>query len=839
MSLPLMRRPRSLRLHPSTCLLLGSGSLMLSSMLPALADTEDRAFDASFMHQAPGQSSDAGALALQWLAADTPLAPGRYRVEIWVNLAFLVEEHVQLQASEDRRTLLPCITPDLLRRAGLRERSLEQPLPDDEHCVNLANTAPGATATFDSRRLRLDLSIPQAFISREKAGTVTPEQWDYGINAAFINYQASAQLRSHTQGRSQTSEDLYLNSGLNLGPWRLRSSQALRGDEQGRRQWSHTNTYAQRDLPGSFGNLTLGETFSNSEVFRGQPFKGVQLASDMGMLPDVMQSYAPVIRGVAQTRAKLEVLRNGYPIYSTYVAPGPYEIDDLAVGGGSGELEIVLTEADGQVRRFIQPYSSLGNLLRENIWRYSATLGRYNAADDLDSPLFWQATLARGGAWNTTWYGGAQGGDYYRAATLGAARDLGEIGALSLDVSRAETDLGDTLGNVHGHSLTLRYGKAFETGTNLRFAGYRYSTEGYRDYDEAVRERNADSRYRGNRRSRVEASAHQRLGLRSSLSFTLTQDDYWNTNLQLRQYQLQLSTTLHNVSYNLFASQALNTLGNNDRMFGLSVSMPLAFGRASSASLDLNWRNHQASQRASIAGSGLDHRLNYVASTSRDEGHSQTSALSVGYQGAQAALGVGYTQSDDFRSFSVNASGGLLLHGNGFTAGRYLGETNALVRVPGVDGVGVKSTPASRTDSSGHLLVPYLRAYRNNWLELDTDDLGPQIQIDNGTTRLIPRRGAIVLAEFQARKVSRLILTLQQANGLPLPFGTQVSDADGESLGVIGQAGQALLAVEDKAQELHLRWGENADQQCQLQIEPKQMEQQQGYHVETLTCPAA
>jgi len=83
-------------------------------------------------------------------------------------------------------------------------------------------------------------------------------------------------------------------------------------------------------------------------VFRSLPFKGVQLASDLGMLPDVLQSYAPVIRGVAQTRAKLEVLHNGYPIYSTYVAAGPYEIDDLGIGGGSGELEIVLTEADGQ-----------------------------------------------------------------------------------------------------------------------------------------------------------------------------------------------------------------------------------------------------------------------------------------------------------------------------------------------------------------------------------------------------------------------------------------------------------------------------------------------------------
>lgn len=171
------------------------------------------------------------------------------------------------------------------------------------------------------------------------------------------------------------------------------------------------------------------------------------------------------------------------------------------------------------------------------------------------------------------------------------------------------------------------------------------------------------------------------------------------------------------------------------------------------------------------------------------------------------------------------------------TSGRYLGETNALVHVPEIAGVGVKNAPGSRSDSSGHLLVPYLRPYRNNSLELDTDDLGPQVQIDNGAQHLTPRRGAIVLAEFQARKVSRLILTLLRANGQPLPFGTQVNDDAGTSLGVVGQAGQALLAVEDKAQTLHLRWGEASDEHCQLQIEPAHMDQALGYHQQTLNCP--
>ncbi|MFP3670482.1 fimbria/pilus outer membrane usher protein, partial [Priestia sp. SIMBA_032] len=89
----------------------------------------------------------------------------------------------------------------------------------------------------------------------------------------------------------------------------------------------------------------------------------------------------------------------------------------------------------------------------------------------------------------------------------------------------------------------------------------------------------------------------------------------------------------------------------------------------------------------------MDHRLNYVASTSRDERRNQTSALSVGYQGARASVGAGYTQSDHYRALSLNASGSLLLHEGGLTSGRYLGETNALVHVPEIAGVGVKNAP--------------------------------------------------------------------------------------------------------------------------------------------------
>ncbi len=94
---------------------------------------------------------------------------------------------------------------------------------------------------------------------------------------------------------------------------------------------------------------------------------------------------------------------------------------DAQVVDGVGELEIVLTEEDGQVRRFTQPYANIDNLLRPGVWRYSAALGRYHPAGDLDTPTLWQGTLAYGTPWHTTLYGGLMVSEGYLAHAVGVA----------------------------------------------------------------------------------------------------------------------------------------------------------------------------------------------------------------------------------------------------------------------------------------------------------------------------------------------------------------------------------------------------------------------------------
>ncbi|MFP3408740.1 fimbria/pilus outer membrane usher protein, partial [Pseudomonas sp. SIMBA_065] len=90
-------------------------------------------------------------------------------------------------------------------------------------------------------------------------------------------------------------------------------------------------------------------------------------------------------------------------------------------------------------------------------------------------------------------------------------------------------------------------------------------------------------------------------------------------------------------------------------------------------------------------------------------------------QAPYASVSAGYTEADNYRSLSLNASGAVLLHADGLEFGRYLGDTAALIEVPGVANVGLQNATGTRTNSRGYALLPYLQPYRTNSVVLETN----------------------------------------------------------------------------------------------------------------------
>ena len=797
---------------------------------------EPAQFDSSFL-QAFGGTDSSPDLDLDAIANSGNVVPGTYLVVVRLNQSFFGHRDVTFEKASNTGELKACLSEDFLQALGVKLQSFVptgQALPA---CVDLEALIEDAFVSFDGNRLVLDISVPQIALSRDAAGYVAPEDWDRGINAATLNYQfTGAQTQSDARG-SGYQYSLYTNGGFNFGDWRFRTSSSFRHSDQSESQWQRSSTYAERDLTALKSTMVLGETFTSGDVFEGVPFLGVKVATDVGMLPNSMQGYAPIIRGIAETQAKVEVRQNNYSLYTTYVAPGAFEIDDLTSAAGNGDLEVIITEADGRERRFTQPYASLPNMLREKAWRYSLSAGKYNAADGDDQPVFAQASLAYGLPFGLTLYGGVLGASFYRAGVAGAGKNLGSLGAVSLDATHSQTDVPGASAvsdaQVQGQSFSVRYAKAFDSGTSFRFAGYRYSTEGYRDFSEAVGLQQPVNDVQVSKRSKLEASISQALDSYGSLYLSVSKQNYWGSSREDKQAQLGFSTQFKGVSFGAYASKSLNDdLSGGSRVM-FTVSMPLGKSRSSGTFSVSRNEDGSLDQRTGISGRTND--MTYNLNANRIEKTGTNGSGLIGYRAPFAQWGAGLSVGKGYRQASVSAAGSVLVHGVGVVFGQSLGETVALVEVKDTANVGVQSAPGTVTNKSGYAVVPYVTPYRRNRVTLDTGGLDANVDIAQGVTHVVPRRGAVVKAKFTATRSEKILLNVRLQDGSPLPFGTTVYDGQGNNVGVVGQGGQALVSVSD-SNTFRMKWGEKASQRCELQLDISKAPVVDGYRVMDVLC---
>jgi outer membrane usher protein len=235
----------------------------------------------------------------------------------------------------------------------------------------------------------------------------------------------------------------------------------------------------------------MGEYNTTGQLFNSVPFTGAQVASDERMLPESQRGYAPDIRGVAKTNAKVTVRQLGNIIYETTVTPGVFVINDLYPMGYGGDLEVTVQEADGSTQQYTVAYAAVAELLRPDTQRYSLTAGKVRNSGVSDEPMFYEATYRRGLNNIFTAYGGAQISENYQAYQLGLATGS-VVGAVSIDATQSNSKLGGSAGSKSGQSYRVSYTKLFdETNSNITLAAYRYSTKNYMDFLTALQSRDA------------------------------------------------------------------------------------------------------------------------------------------------------------------------------------------------------------------------------------------------------------------------------------------------------------------------------------------------------------
>lgn len=783
-------------------------------------------------------------------------APGVYRVDVYINGALLTTRDIAFRVNNqatDGSGLRACLTPEMLNGMNVNISAFPQlAKAATGDCVDLAATIPAASTAFDFSQQRLNISIPQAALNSRARGYIPPQNWDEGINALLLNYTFTG-ANSRDRSAGGTDSDSYflgLNSGVNLGAWRLRDYSTWNynsDNQQQKSDWQHISTYVERDVAALKGELTAGDSYTPSGVFDSLPFRGLQLASDDNMLPDSMKGFAPTIHGIAKSNAQVTIRQNGYTIDQRYVPPGAFTIDDLYPTSSSGDLNVEIKESDGSISSYSVPYAAVPVLQREGRVKYAATAATYRGDSSQKRDVsFGQATLMWGLPHGVTLYGGTQFSSDYRALALGTGANFGDWGAISVDLTQAYSTLADE-SEHQGQSLRFLYAKSLnDLGTHFQLLGYRYSTSGFYTLDDTAwkrmsgyngpqeedsdRDAGDDYNLYYTKRGKVQINLSQQFGHIGSLYVTGSQQSYWHTDETNKLLQIGYSDTLAGISWSLSYSSS-RAPGEEERDQALALNLSLPLSQWLSHGDDITQRRHNVyatfstssdghggvTQNSGISGTLLDqNNLSYsVQQGYQNQGGGASGSASLEYDGAKGNLNVGYNNSNhgDYRQLNYGLSGGMVAHAHGLTLSQPLGDTNVLIAVPGAGNVNIEDQPGIHTDGRGYAVVPYATTYRQNRMALDVNSLKDDVDIDDAVINVVPTQGALVLANFTARIGERALLTLSHY-GKPLPFGATVSIAGAAEEGIVGDDGEVYLSGLSPQGTLKAQWGPQPDQQC-------------------------
>jgi len=783
--------------------------------------------------------------------------PGTYPVDILLNGEHVDSREVEFRTGKDASgnpALTPCLSVKTLNLYGVKTENyanLSSPQAGlSKDCANL-NAIPDATATFHLNMQQLILSIPQVAMRPKEDGIAPQESWDDGIPAFLMNYNMNTSRTDYKNGIGSHSDSSYiqLNPGMNLGPWRLRSANNWQknGIESG--HWQRNYIYAERGINSIKSRLTIGERTTSSAVFESIPFRGMMMASDEDMVPYNQRQFAPVVRGVARTQARIEVRQNGYLIYNKTVSPGPFALTDLSVPSDGGNLDVTIWEADGQTRRFTVPYQTPAIALKEGYFKYNVMAGKYRPADNhIQEANVAMATMMYGLPWNLTLFGGGETAEHYSALSAGVGASLGDAGSISVDGISAKGQRYNHIAE-NGSTWRLRYSNEIHTtGTTFSLATYQHASAGYNTLDDVL------SSYRTiNNNSANDWRSSKQWKSRNSLTLGQSWDEYGNISASAartnyrnnagseQSFSLSYGVTVDDVSLSLAWTKNKGLNLPTDTITSLWVNVPLGrwLGNNTNATYQLvSPSNGNDAHEVGLNGRAYDNQLSwnvrqkYRSGVNADE--RMGSSLRMDWYGGYGQVGGSYNYSQAMRQMEGDLSGGMIISRDGLTLGQPLSNTIALIEAPGATGVPVNGWPGVRTDFRGYTTLSSLNPYQDNTVSLDPTDLPDDAELTQTDVRVVPTKGAVIPATFMPRIGAKALMTVTLANGKNLPFGTPVMLEDqGSSAGLADTSGKVYLTGLPEKGSLLAKWGQ---EQCRIRYQLPEQKGPAGIYQLRGTC---
>jgi outer membrane usher protein len=712
--------------------------------------------------------------------------------EVWLS--------VSVNGQDADHVALALQTPDGRILVSSRDlRSWRLPMPAShpiEHMAEhyyLLDSFAGLTYRVAGPEQTLNIDAPASLFT-----PVTLEGRAAGFNdptpsplGAFLNYDAVSQ---HTDHGTSTSA---LLEGNVFGPFgtgvvRLLERPAQIGDAGSVRLES---TWT-RDDPLNATTFRLGDSVTGASGSWGGAvrFGGMQWASNFLTRPGLVTMPLPGVTGEAALPSTLDLYVNGALQAQHSVPPGPFDLRDIPIVTGEGDIRLVVHDALGREQIITQSYYASPQMLRKGLSDYSYEIGFTRDNFGIVSNDYGRALLVgthRTGL--TDRLTGEFHGELLRdqqTLGVGAAYLLPAAGVLGASFAGSHTDRG-TGGLL---ALTIeRNGRHFGFGMNAQWASPDFTSLGLASGQSAPLRT-------------LQEFVQVGFGSLGSVGLSSTRREY-RDRAPVQLLSVQQNTRLGQLGY-LSLSVLRILTGKPDTVATLFFSCSV--GERTSMTLS-------TTSQAGGLGTSLQVQKNLPAGNGIGYGITAGAGDTATRQASlalQSDIGT-YSLEADAVSGSVatriSASGSVALLAGQVLAGRRINDSFAVAQVLDSPAVHLYSDnqPAGRTNESGYVLIPRLRPYQANVIGIDPADLPLDVAIDTTQMTAVPYAHSGVFVRFPLSRPHGALLSIVLETGEPLPAGAVI-----EHLGAppelarfpTGMRGEAYVTGLDSLNRLRAKW---------------------------------
>jgi outer membrane usher protein len=672
-------------------------------------------------------------------------------------------------------------------------------LPDDR-LGYILESVPGLTYKLDTGLMALTITAPPAAfggsaLDHGRGGEAPPNLSPPGL---YVNYDANV---IETNGR-YNSYGAFVQ-GVAFNGWGSAVAGMIARGDRGHDEAIRAETYWQKDLPTPMETLVAGDTISSGGAWsRPARYAGIRWARDFTLKPGYITTPMPSLSGSAALPSTVDVLINNQRRSSESVAPGPFELTNVPVVTGAGEINLIVRDLLGRETVQSQSYYLSPRLLAAGLTDFSLEGGFLRLNYGVDSNDYGAGFAA--GTWRhgltdaLTGEGRVELQGERQAAGVALTSLVGKLGA-----AYGAAAVANTSGAIGGCYLLGLERSSPRGGVSLQ---WEYFDHNFTQFAFLAGESHP--------RQNLSAGLGLPLFSRVSAGFNYTSQYTWEGD-RFNLASANLGVTLPRSMF-ISAFASMSVCNGHAWSSGVSLVMPLGNRRTASAGTSRDTDRHtvnsvEVSQSPPV-GPGLGWRLR------GSDDRSQQGQGSLVWNTNVGSFTVDANEGNDSLALQLGASGSIgLLKGLPF-ATRNIGYGSfAVVKVGDLQDVPVylSNQLAATTNGGGMALVPTLLPYQKNQLTIDPAELPFDIEVGGVKEMPLPYARSGVFVNFPVRRTRNALVVLLQPNGEPVPAGARVVVTPGERQFIVGKRGEVYLMDVGDANHLSVHWQKGA---CQLDL---------------------